>query len=57
MSPLSRRSFLLGSAAFGLSALGGSPGQAQFAPVPATPLPAQFSSVAVDVGTASRAGP
>ena len=56
MSRLSRRSFLLGSAAFGLSALGGSPGQAQFAPGPATPLPAQFSSVAVDVGSLREQG-
>ena len=47
---LSRRSFLLGSAALVLATLGGSPGQAQFAPGPSAPLPARFSSVSVDVG-------
>ena len=45
----SRRSFLLGSAAFGLVALCGS-GQAQVAP------PARFSSVSVDVGSLRTQG-
>ena len=50
MPYLSRRSFLLGSAAFALVTLGGSPGQAQFAPGPPSLLPARFSSVSVDLG-------
>ena len=50
MPYLSRRSFLLGSAALGIFALGGSLAQAQFAPMAASPLPARFSSVSVDVG-------
>lgn len=47
MSDLSRRSFLLGSAALAACALGASSSLAQFASAPATS--ARFSSVAVDV--------
>ena len=52
MSALSRRSFLLGSAAFGAAAFAG-PSLAQFAPAPAAQ---RFSSIAVDVDRLHQLG-